>query len=328
MDNSTTPIIRTQQLTKEFEEFTAVKDINLNVSKGEIFAFIGPSGCGKTTTIRMLVGTYKPTSGTAEVWGKPATSFTLTDQEKIGYMPQLFVLYSNLTIWENMNFAASLYGVPWRRKKRLQELLELVELNEHSKKKVSDISGGMKKRLSLAATLIHEPELMFLDEPTSGIDPILRRKIWDHFTTLQKKGHTLFITTQHVEESERADKVGLMSAGRLIAVDDPLGLRRQGLGGDGIHIHPAVTLTDDVVDALRQQPFVISDLRPLGRRKWEITVEEADKALPLIFAWFKQREINLESVNQHYPPYEEVFVRLIENSQSNQSDQSKVGLHV
>lgn len=325
MSEPATPIIQTQELTKEFDEYTAVQNINLTVSAGEIFAFIGPSGCGKTTTIRMLVGTYKPTSGTAEVWGKPSTSFTLSDREKIGYMPQLFVLYPNLTIWENMNFAASLYGVLWGRRKRLHELLELVELDEHRKKKVANISGGMKKRLSLATTLIHEPELMFLDEPTSGIDPILRRKIWEYFSTLKEKGHTLFITTQHVEESERADKVGLMSAGQLIAVDDPLGLRRQGLGGDVVHIHPTRSLTDEVLDELRQQPFVLTEIRPLGRHKWELVVDEADRALPLIFAWFKQRGIDLESANQHYPPYEEVFVRLIEK---NQADQAKAVVHV
>ena len=178
-------VIVTKDLTKAFGEDIAVQSLDLYVPRGKIFGFIGPSGCGKTTTVRLLTGFYEPTSGTATVLGKEPSKFSQSDKENIGYLIQGFVLYPELTVWENINFAASFYGVSPFRAKRLNKLLDFVELSEHRNKLARDLSGGMKRRLSLAATMVHNPELLFLDEPTAGIDPILRRKFWDYFKELQ-----------------------------------------------------------------------------------------------------------------------------------------------
>lgn len=194
--------IVTKDLTKEFAGVAAVSEVSLALPKGKIFGFIGPSGCGKTTTVRLMVGTYKPTSGEVTVLGRAPREFRRQERESIGYMPQQFVLYPDLTVRQNLNFAASLYGLGWReRRARQAAMLDLVELTEHAHKIAQNISGGMQRRLSLASTMMHDPELLFLDEPTAGVDPVLRNKFWDYFRALQERGHTLFITTQYVNEA-------------------------------------------------------------------------------------------------------------------------------
>ena len=176
--NVSANIVEAQDLTKMFGDEAAVDSLTMQVPPGTIFGFIGPSGCGKTTTVRLMTGIHKPTSGQIRVLGKNPFDFTKIDRERIGYLIQTFVLYPQLTVWENMNFAASFYGVSLFRGKRLNKLLEFVELSEDRGKLAGALSGGMKRRLSLAATLVHNPELLFLDEPTAGIDPILRREFW------------------------------------------------------------------------------------------------------------------------------------------------------
>ena len=158
--------------------------LNWEIQQGQRIGLIGPNGAGKTTTLRMLSGLLDPSAGRIALNGQVANHDWRELQRQIGYMPELFILYPELTVWENLNFAASIYGYPLKRKQRLLELLELVELTGHEKKLVRDISGGMQRRLSLAATLIHDPQLIFLDEPTAGIDPVLRRKFWDYFRLL------------------------------------------------------------------------------------------------------------------------------------------------
>jgi len=206
-------------LTKQFIGGSGVFDIDLTVPGGGLFGFIGPSGCGKTTTVRLLTGIYEPSAGGVSVMGT-----------RIGYMPQHSVLSPDLTVWENLNFFTSVYGMNFRRKDRLMELLEFVELVEHRDKLVRQISGGMQRRVGLAATLVHSPDLLFLDEPTAG-DPVLRRKFWDHFKQLQSEGRTLFVTTQYVGEAVYCDLVGVMADGYLRVLDTPDGLRRRAQGG-------------------------------------------------------------------------------------------------
>ena len=192
LNNNDRAAVQMDNVSKRFGDVNAVSNVTLDVPQGTIFGFIGPSGCGKTTTVRLLIGNYAATEGVVTVLGKSPDEFGRNDQKRIGYMPQLFILYPELTVWENLNFTASLYGYKMDRTARLNELLELVELKGHEKKKAGNISGGMQRRLSLASTLIHNPELIFLDEPTAGIDPVLRRKFWDHFQTLKQEGSHAF----------------------------------------------------------------------------------------------------------------------------------------
>ncbi len=258
---------------------------------GAIFGFIGPSGCGKTTTVRLLIGNYGATDGTIEVFGKSPDRFTRADQKRIGYMPQLFILYPELTIWENLNFAASIYGYSMDRRQRLEELLELVELTGHEKKLARNISGGMQRRLSLASTLIHSPDLIFLDEPTAGIDPVLRRKFWDHFQILKERGHTLFVTTQYVGEAAYCDYVGVMRNGQLLMVETPEMLRYRALNGHVIDIRTIEPMSLEAITLLEDHPLVRGEITFLDMMTAQFAVEDASTAIPQLLAWCAEKDV-------------------------------------
>ncbi len=306
-------LVHMQRVTKRFGEATAVADITLDVPKGSILGFIGPSGCGKTTTIRLMVGNYKPTEGRVQVFGREPEKFSRSDLKRIGYMTQLFVLYPELTIWENLNFAASIYGYPYGRKARFAELLDLVELAGHEKKEARKISGGMQRRLSLAATLIHNPELIFLDEPTAGIDPVLRRKFWDHFRRLRDEGHTLFVTTQYVGEAAYCDYVGVMRRGKLLMVETPDGLRRRALGGEIVRIHTDSPLSGESLAGIRFLPGVKEPPALLSSQSVQVLVEEASTAIPQLLHWGENNQVAIDSINEFVPPFDDVFVKLMED---------------
>lgn len=304
--------IRTRGLTKSFNGEIAVNKVDLDVPEGAILGFIGPSGSGKTTTVRLLMGLYVPDEGEISVLGVPPVKFKRRERERIGYLPQLFVLYPDLTVWENMNFAASLYGVPFFRTKRLNELLDLVELRADKHKLVRNISGGMQRRLSLAATLIHDPDLLFLDEPTAGIDPILRNKFWEYYKVLQSKGHTLFVTTQYVGEAAYCDFVGVMSEGELLSVNTPEGLRREAYGGDIVKLGS----TERIDYQFRQEVQNLSGLKAkiINATDYELQllVDDGATATPYLVEYFKDRRKSINSIEGFFPSYDDVFVKLIE----------------
>lgn len=312
------PAIRTQELTKQFGEQLAVDHLTFTVPWGVIFGFIGPSGSGKTTTIRLLTGLTKPTSGKVTVLGATPAEFTQKMRARLGHMPQHFVLYQDLSIWENLNFAASLYGLSRHERKRLDGLLEFVELREHKRKLVRNISGGMQRRLSLAATLAHEPELVFLDEPTAGVDPILRRKFWTRFETLKEEGRTLFITTQYVSEAAYCDFVGVIAEGRLLAVDTPQALRRRAYGGEIVDLYTAEYLEARHLARLRAHPLIKS-LQPLGSKGWRAVVDDSGTAMPQLMKWSQEQNLTLESIEEYLPPFDDVFVELVSNGKPNAS---------
>ncbi|HUM67942.1 MAG TPA: ABC transporter ATP-binding protein, partial [Chloroflexota bacterium] len=287
--------------------------INLHFPTGSIFGFIGPSGCGKTTTVRLLLGVYTPTSGTASVLNTAPQAFSRQDQERIGYMPQQFVLYPELTVWQNLNFVASLYGVPLRRHQRLHDLLRLVELEDHWQKRASQLSGGMQRRLSLAASLVNNPSLLFLDEPTAGIDPILRRKFWDYFVELQQRGYTLFVTTQYVGEAAYCDYVGVLDKGRLLTVETPTALRQRAQGGDVLHLRTEEEVAYGQLTQLRQQAFVNDGrVSRLSESTVELVVDDGSAALPQLLAWCQEQGIAVESANEYVLPFDDIFVKIIE----------------
>lgn len=306
-------IIEVRAVTKQFGEERAVDNVSFQIEQGQIFGLIGPSGSGKTTAVRLLTGVYEPDEGEVLVFGGSPSDYSQETRERIGYMPQLFVLYRDLTVWENLNFAASIYGMGLRRGARLNELLEFVELGPHRGKRARDISGGMQRRLSLAATLLHKPELIFLDEPTAGIDPVLRRKFWDHFKQLQSEGQTLVVTTQYVGEAAYCDLVGVMVEGRLAMVETPEGLRRRAYGGEVVDM----TLIDRVqherhIQPIRDLPFVQDrDVTRRGDQQLRIIVDEASTAIPALLEWCKSQNIEIESIEEYLPPFDDVFVELV-----------------
>lgn len=312
-------VVQAQELTKMFGEETAVDSLTMHVPRGTIFGFIGPSGCGKTTTVRMLTGVHKPTSGTVTVLGKNPYEFSKSDREKIGYLIQNFVLYPELTVWENLNFAASFYGVSlFGRAKRFNKLLEFVELKDDKGKLASALSGGMKRRLSLASTLVHNPELLFLDEPTAGIDPLLRRKFWDFFKELQNEGHTLFVTTQYVGEAAYCDLVGVMYDGKLLMVETPENLRKKAFGGEIVSIKTSEYIRFESRKKLESLPFVHGKIKVIGDQEIEIIVDEASTAMPALIEACKVERINLETIEEISPPFDDVFVKLIEKESDNE----------
>jgi ABC-2 type transport system ATP-binding protein len=303
--------VRARGLTHVFNELDGVHDLDLNVEPGTIFGFIGPSGSGKTTTIRLLTGVLSPQQGELTVLGKSPSEFDRTDRSRLGYMPQLSVLYPHLSIWENLVFSASLFGMPWRgRRERLSRHLRFVELDDARHRLLRDASGGMQRRLALAATLVHEPDLLFLDEPTAGIDPILRKKIWDRLIELREAGRTLFVTTQYVGDAAYCDKVGVLAEGRLVALDSPEGLRRQAYGGELLNVVFTAPLPGAQRDQLAEAAGAIR-LERLGTTTIRLVVEDAGEAAPRVTAWAAEAGREIESVEPDLPAFDDVFVELV-----------------
>ncbi len=223
MDN----IIETRDLTRTFGPLTAVDHVNLAVAKGEIFGLVGPDGAGKTTTLRMLCGLMDPTAGSARVAGHDSVRESQAVKDQIGYMAQRFGLYADLTVRENMNFYADLFGITGAERERLSvELLRMTRMEPFGDRQAGRLSGGMKQKLALMCTLLHRPQILFLDEPTNGVDPVSRRDFWAILYQLLKDGITIFMTTAYLDEAERCNRVGLMHRGKLIRCASPEVLKR------------------------------------------------------------------------------------------------------
>lgn len=310
-------VVRTDGLTKRFGDEVAVDGLSFEVPRGRIFGLIGPSGCGKTTTVRLLTGVYAPTKGRAVVLESEPTRFSQATRTQIGYMPQRSVLYPNLSVWENLRFAGSIYGVKPFAKRQLLDVLRFVELEQHRRKRVGHLSGGMQRRLSLASSLIHQPSLLFLDEPTGGVDPVLRRKFWDHFETLRDEGKTLMVTTQYVGEAAYCDLVGIMMTGELIVVDTPEGLRRRAFGGEVINLKTRQYLEYSTIQAIRQIDG-LERVLPVSNTHVRLVVDEARVAIPRIIRYTSELDIEVEAAEEYQPPYDDVFVRLVERESKRQ----------
>jgi ABC-2 type transport system ATP-binding protein len=221
-------IIRTRDLTRRFDELTAVDHLNLEIPRGEIFGLVGPDGAGKTTTLRMLCGLLDPTEGQAWVAGHDIVKDTQAVKDSIGYMAQRFGLYVDLTVDENMEFYADLFGIPAAERQRLlPELLRMTRMEPFRNRQAGKLSGGMKQKLGLMCTLLHRPEILFLDEPSNGVDPVSRRDFWAILYRLVKDGITVLVTTAYLDEAERCNRVGLMYRGRLIQCDTPDAVRSE-----------------------------------------------------------------------------------------------------
>ncbi len=223
--------IQTTNLTKFFESLTAVKNLNLEVKTGEIFGLVGPDASGKTTALRMLCGILPPDGGEAMVAGCDIRRETESLKEKVGYLPQRFGLYGDLTVLENIHFYADLYQVPKKsRTGRIERLLQFANLKPFGKRKAQDLSGGMKQKLGLICALVHTPEILFLDEPTTGVDPLSRRDFWVILYDLLKEGVTILFSTSYLDEAERCSRVGMIYRGELLITDTPAVVKTQMIG--------------------------------------------------------------------------------------------------
>ncbi len=226
-------VIQVDGLTKRFGKFTAVDNVSFSVHKGEIFGFLGPNGAGKSTTIRMLCGLLAPNGGRATVGGFDIASEPEQVKQTIGYMSQRFSLYGELTVRENLSFFGGVYGLEGeKRRKRIETVMELVDLAGMEDRITDTLSGAHKQRLSLAAAVLHDPPILFLDEPTSGVDPISRRVFWDLIHDLTDRGVTVFITTHFMDEAEYCHRMAFIAAGRLVALDSPGGLKKTAVRED------------------------------------------------------------------------------------------------
>ncbi len=224
------PVIVVENLTKRFGDFVAVDHINFEVRAGEVVGYLGPNGSGKTTTIRMLLGLLKPSGGKATVLGYDVIKESEEIRARVGYMSQKFAIYDDLTTLENLTFYGGVYGI--NDKARIRHTLELVGLKGHESTLTRDLSTGWRQRLSLGIALVHEPKLLFLDEPTSGVDPTARRAFWDLIYELAEGGVTILVTTHYMDEAEYCERVGVMRDGKLLAIDTPTNLKKNMITGD------------------------------------------------------------------------------------------------
>jgi len=280
----------------------------MDVTRGSILGIIGPSGAGKTTVIRLISGGIGPDSGAVRVLGEDPLRFRRRTRERIGYMPQLFVLYPDLTARENVDFVAALFGIPpWRRRQRIDDVLKLVDLWEARNRRASAMSGGMQRRLELACALVHQPSLLILDEPTAGIDPILRASIWQEIDRLRSEGVTVLVTTQYVGEAEYCDAVALISEGQLVAHAAPHDLRRMALGGEVIEVGLRAPIDARVLPPI---PGIVG-VRQTGARELLFTVEDAGLASPKINDAVEAAGGQVEFSREYRPSFDEVFTALV-----------------
>lgn len=221
-------VIKTDKLTKRFGDFTAVNEITFQVHKGEIFGFLGANGAGKTTAMRMLIGLSKPTSGCAAVAGFDVYKQTENIKKSIGYMSQKFSLYEDLTVLENISFYGGIYGISDQQiKTKSDELISQLGLQNETRKLVGSLPLGWKQKLSFSVALLHEPKIVFLDEPTAGVDPVTRRQFWDMIYAASDRGITLFVTTHYMDEAEYCNRISIMVDGKIKALDSPQNLQKQ-----------------------------------------------------------------------------------------------------
>jgi ABC-2 type transport system ATP-binding protein len=301
--------VEIRDLVKRFGDFAAVDHVSLEVRKGEIFGFLGPNGAGKSTTIRVLCGLLGPTSGSATVGGLDVATQSELIKQRIGYMSQKFSLYDDLTVEENIDFFSGIYGVPReRRGGRKDYVLKMAGIEQRRSSMTNLLSGGWKQRLALGCAILHEPPILFLDEPTSGVDPIARRTFWDLIYQLSQAGHTVFVSTHYMDEAEYCHRLALMYRGKVTALGTP-GELKKSLGSH----HLLLLEVSDLVGSmtlLEKMPEV-SDVAVFGGGL-HATVENDQSAIPKIRQALEQAGIQVPILEPIEPSLEDVFVAMIE----------------
>jgi drug efflux transport system ATP-binding protein len=301
-----TKAIEAVHIVKRFGSVTAVDDVSLEIKKGEIFGFLGPNGAGKSTTIRMLCGVLLPTSGAARIMGVDVVSEIDRVKPLIGYMSQQFGLYSDLTVEENLWFYSRLYLDARTARDRMNWILSSLGFERYGKTLAAQLSGGWRQRLALGCALVHDPEVIFLDEPTAGIDPVSRRQMWDYLYGLAEKGKTLFVTTHYMEEAERCHRIAFIWRGRLAAIDTPHRIRSQFRAYEIVSVR-----TDRLNEAfrtLRELPGVL-DVNIYGE-DLHVAVPNAEEAVPRLRAALSTAGLEASRLERIPPSIEDVFVAL------------------
>jgi ABC-2 type transport system ATP-binding protein len=302
--------ILTEGLTKKFGNFVAVDGVSFAVSPGEVFGFLGPNGAGKTTTIRMLCGILPPTAGRALVGGADVTAESEKIRSRIGYMSQRFSLYTDLTVQENLILYAGIYGIPERdANKRLREVIEMSALVGKEGSMVGDLPTGWRQRLALGCAILHQPEVLFLDEPTSGVDPAARQAFWELIYQLSSQGTAVLVSTHYMDEAEQCHRIGLIFNGRLAAVDTPT-LLKERIPGKVYELEAGDTIR--ATEILRRTSG-IAEVSPFGRRLHILT--EADTPTQKQIRQILTRGgISIASLEQVPPRLEDVFIYVAQKS--------------
>jgi daunorubicin resistance ABC transporter ATP-binding subunit len=306
IDHTKTAAIEIMHLVKRFGNFTAVDDLSLRVEEGEIFGLLGPNGSGKTTTVNMVSGLSKPTNGEVHVMGYDLRTQTRQVRQVLGTVHQETALYEELSAWRNLDFHADLFGLPAAQKKaRIEKMLDLVQLSDRKDSRVSTFSGGMKRRLALARALLHEPQLIYLDEPTLGVDVQSRRALWDYILDLQKQGKTVFITTNYLEEAEAlCSRIAIIDRGRLVSLGK-LDELKQKFGGSVVEIETGQPFTD--LAGLRGMPGV-KEVEQDGLLL-KVTSQVGFQIVPQIINSAAQC-CEIRNITVREPNLDEVFLRL------------------
>ena len=299
--------MKVEGLTRSFGDFVAVDTISLAIRKGEIFGFLGPNGAGKSTTIKMLCGLLLPTGGSGAVGGYDIMTESEEIKKHIGYMSQKFSLYDDLTIEENVNFFGGIYGVrKAKREERKEWALEMSGLKEQRTDLTRTLPGGIKQRLALGCALLHEPPVVFLDEPTSGVDPISRRNFWNLIYDMAQTGTTIFVTTHYMDEADYCDRLALIYRGKIIAEGTPGEMRQKYMKQDVLEIEADRTIEAmEIIFGNKIETAVFGSLL-------HATVENADESIPRIRQMLEQSGIVVASIEKIAPSLEDVFVTLIE----------------
>jgi ABC-2 type transport system ATP-binding protein len=301
--------VEVHDLHRTFGAFVAVDGISLTVKKGEIFGFLGPNGAGKSTTIRMLCGLLMPTGGNGTVGGFDIIKEPEAIKKIIGYMSQKFSLYDNLTVEQNINFFGGIYNVPEeKREKRKEWVLDMARIRERKDSLTSTLAGGFKQRLALGCAILHEPPIIFLDEPTSGVDPISRRNFWGLIREMADAGTTIFVTTHYMDEADYCDKLALIYRGKIIAEGTPTALRRDYMKQDVLELE-----TDNVVEAMEALSKHHIEAAIFGSTL-HITVEKAEEGMKKLAVLLRESGIEIKRCEKIAPSLEDVFVTLIEAS--------------
>jgi ABC-2 type transport system ATP-binding protein len=296
-----------EDLTRIFGNFVAVDHVSFEVPKGEIFGFLGPNGAGKTTTIKILCGLLTPTSGTARVSGWDVSTQHEEIKKHIGYMSQKFSLYEDLTVEENLDFFGGIYGLAADKKQTRDEwVLKMAGLTERRRSLTRDLALGWKQRLALGCAVLHEPPVLFLDEPTSGVDPLSRRGFWDLIHSLAEQGVTIFVTTHYMEEAEYCNRLALMSRGRIIALGTPSELKKKWMKDSVVDLE-----CDDLMQAAEvlEKEAVFSEVAVFGNLLHLVTAD-ADTAISIAKEKLNEAGIGLSRIEVITPSLEDVFVTL------------------